>query len=65
MRLQQLNQELNKLTLKPSKISECEYVSNPELFISSHVSILEANSGKKAFLPYYNRLLNYYKKMTK
>lgn len=61
----QLKEELSKINLKPAKISNCEYVNNPELFVKSHVSILEANSGNKTFLPYYKRLLAYYKELTK
>ena len=63
LKLQQLKEEISKLSLKPAKISVCETVINPQLFVDSHVSILEANSGKKTFLPYYNRLLAYYKKL--
>ncbi len=39
------------------KISPEAKVVNVSQMIESHVSILEANSGNKTYLPYYERLL--------
>lgn len=39
------------------QISPEAKVSNVSMMIESHVSVLEANSGNKTYLPYYERLL--------
>ena len=39
------------------KISPEATVTNVSKMIENHVSILEANSGNKSYLPYYERLL--------
>lgn len=40
--------------------SGCELIEDPKRFVESHIAYLETNSGKPGYLPYYNRLLNYY-----
>ena len=32
-------------------------ITNVSLMINSHVKILEANSGNRAYIPYYDRLV--------
>jgi len=39
------------------QISPEAKVFNVSMMIDSHVSVLEANSGNKTYLPYYERLL--------
>lgn len=34
-------------------------VADPRKFISNHIAYLKGNSGKAAYLPYYNRLIEY------
>ena len=39
------------------KIAPESKVSNVSKMIDSHISVLEANTGNRAYLPYYERLL--------
>lgn len=43
------------------KLDACTTVTDIRTFINSHEAILRANSGKKQFMPYYNRLLKFTK----
>ena len=36
-----------------------ERVLDPRKFVDSHITILRARLGEKAYLPYYNRLLKF------
>ena len=47
----------------PLILDECTTITNQKAFVESHIRILEAQSGKKAFFPYYYRLLSFYKKI--
>lgn len=38
-----------------------EKIINPELFVKTHIRILNHNKGNKRFLPYYLRLEKLYK----
>ena len=38
----------------------CSMTNRVEQTVNSHISILEANSGKPRFEPYYNRLIQVY-----
>lgn len=42
------------------RLNSGEIVCLGKLFVESHISILEHNSGDKLFIPYYSRLYNYY-----
>jgi len=47
------------------RISDCEVIVDAKRFVESHIQTLRKNSGKRAFLPHYNRLLffvNYLKR---
>lgn len=44
------------LTTQPMKLNQCTTVNNISLFIESHFAILKTNNGKRAFLPYLERL---------
>lgn len=36
-----------------------ERVLDPRKFVDSHITILRARLGEKAYIPYYNRLLKF------
>jgi hypothetical protein len=44
------------LPTQPVKLSTCSTITNCSLFIESHLATVKVNSGKRAFLPYLNRL---------
>lgn len=37
------------------------YVSDIKKFVSSHLGALKSNAGNRAYLPYYNRLVELYR----
>lgn len=45
-----------KLPTQPVKLNKCSKITNCSLFIESHFATVKANSGKRTFLPYLNRL---------
>jgi hypothetical protein len=62
MRLDHLEIELKKIEIPKSiKIKSDLNITDCQKFIDSHLTILKANSGNKRFIPYYNRLLLFYK----
>ncbi|MFN7654852.1 MAG: DUF6965 family protein [Cyclobacteriaceae bacterium] len=44
------------LPTQPIKLNRCSTVTDCSLFIESHFSTAKVNNGKRAFLPYLNRL---------
>lgn len=48
-----------KLPSKPLQVAPGVTIFNPELFINSHLQIIEANNGNPTFQPYYTRLANF------
>jgi len=46
------------------QLNECTFIGNTKTFIDTHFSILERNKGNKTFMPYYDRLNEFYKKIT-
>ena len=60
MKLAELEQKLKEikefknLNLKDGKIND------PQKFIEINISYLKAQSGKRRYLPYYERLLEFY-----
>ena len=50
---------------EPIRLDECSVITNQKEFVKSHIQVLEANSGKRLFRPYYDRLLAYYKLVNK
>lgn len=46
------------LTTTPIRISPAETITNPVLFVNSHLSVVKYNNGKHTFLPYLERLSN-------
>jgi hypothetical protein len=63
MRLTNLKQffETYEFSNKPIRLDKCSVITNQKEFVKSHIQVLEANSGKKLFRPYFDRLLAYYK----
>jgi hypothetical protein len=45
------------------KLNEHTYITDTKKFIDSHISTLERNTGNRPFLPYYERLCDFYKKI--
>lgn len=42
------------------RLDQCTVIKNISTFTESHFLALEANSGKKVMLPYYDRLVKLY-----
>jgi len=45
-----------EIPTQPVKLNNCSTINNCSLFIQSHFATVKANTGKKTFLPYLNRL---------
>lgn len=45
------------------ELSQWETITDQKKFIKSHLNALNGNPGNKTFLPYYNRLVEFYKKV--
>lgn len=56
------NTDFNK---EPLQLDQCSLILNRETFAKSHLAVLKANSGNKIAMPYYNRLVKFYKKLKK
>lgn len=63
MTLTQLEAYFNKIQLNSDTITldDGTTIINQKKFVKSHISALKANSGNRMLLPYYNRLLKFYK----
>lgn len=48
----------------PIKLEVATVIRDPEKFVQSSISLLEAHPGEKAFVPYYHRLLTFYQYCT-
>lgn len=46
---------------EPIILSQCETITDLDKFLESTFAILEANSGNKTMMPYYDRLAKVYK----
>lgn len=44
-------------------LNEAETITNPKKYYETQIKILEAQTGKKAYLPYYDRLKLFYNKI--
>lgn len=49
----------------PIRLSVCETITNPKLFVSSHIAVARANMGINTYAPYVSRLLSFQKFLTK
>lgn len=60
MKLQELEQKLKEI--KEFKNLNLSYgtITDPQKFININISYLKAQSGKRRYLPYYERLLEFY-----
>lgn len=62
--LQEIKQYLSNTELLPQiKLNEYTYISDSKKFIESHITTLERNTGNRTFLPYYERLCDFYKRI--
>lgn len=50
---------------KQIRLNGAEFIFDTDKFLKSHYNVLDANSGRKIALPYYNRLVKYYKLLKK
>ena len=57
MQLQELKEHLAKINIQEFQLDSATFIKDVPKFTRSHLSFLEANSGKKLFKPYYDRLL--------
>lgn len=64
MKLHELKNKLAEIEL-PERVvlDSVQTVTDPKKMIDSHVKILEANSGKSRYKPYYDRLLCLYQRL--
>jgi hypothetical protein len=66
MTLTELETYFNNQTLpKQVKLSQCETIIDMDKFIKSHISVLKANSGNCAYLPFWDRLNKLHELLTK
>lgn len=62
--LQEIKQYLSNTEVLPQiRLNEYTYISDSKIFIESHIATLERNTGNRTFLPHYERLCDYYKKI--
>lgn len=60
MSIDELEKELKSMTLYPVRLSiECDVVDTRS-FVDLHLKYLRSNPGNPAYLPYYERLVEYY-----
>jgi len=52
--------EANGTPTGPVRLDPATLITDPEKFVESHLSILKCNPGKRAYKPYYDRLLAFY-----
>jgi len=43
------------------QLDQCTLIQNQNQFVESHLRVLRANTGNKTAMPYYNRLVKFYK----
>lgn len=63
IRLKELEEfvENTKFSNEPLRLDTCTVIENRKNFAKSHLQVLKANSGKKLVMPYYVRLVKFYK----
>ena len=50
---------------KQVKLSQCETIIDVTKFVKSHISVLKANRGNSAYLPFWDRLNKLHELLTK
>lgn len=60
MKLSELEIEINKIKDFKDLTINGGVIKDTKKFIDSHLSILKSNPKKRLFLPYYERLLEFY-----
>jgi len=53
------------LPTEPINLNEAETITDCKKFVKSHLEYLKGQKGNKAYLPYYNRLIQLYKILKK
>jgi hypothetical protein len=53
----QLEQELLLKFDGPVRLSSCEVIVDIKKFVTSHIDYLKGNTGNKAYMSYYRRLM--------
>lgn len=48
---------------KEFQLNDFTYIKDTSVFIDTNLKILERNKGNKNFMPYYDRLCDFYKKI--
>lgn len=59
MKLDEIEEYLASVELPTEQviINKCEVIIDAKRFVEYHIEILKRNSGKRVFVPYYDRLL--------
>jgi hypothetical protein len=60
MKLEQLEQKLKEIKEFKNLNLSHGTISDPQKFIELNISYLKAQSGNRRYLPYYDRLLEFY-----
>jgi hypothetical protein len=60
MKLEQLESKLKEITEFKNLNLKDGTITDPKKFIDLNISYLKAQSGNRRYLPYYDRLLEFY-----
>lgn len=65
MTFSELEIELKKIKHEgPLKLNDCTTILDVEKCITSHLGYLNSNTGNKAYMPYYSRLIKIYERVS-
>lgn len=63
MKISELEKKLKEIELpKEFQLNESTKITDVERFVNGHLTILKSNKHK-TFIPYYNRLIKFYKQV--
>lgn len=67
MKISELEACFNNTTLPNEEIrlDQATIITDPKLFVESHLNYLKGNSGNRTFLAYYYRLVRFYELVKK
>ena len=63
MTLQELESEFSKIDLPKfdnTRLDKCTVILDANMFVDTSISTLKNGTKNRAYLPYYDRLLNFY-----